>query len=103
MSRRFWALCQHHISVRDIDEPACYEAVARMLVHLPVYRTYVDPHYGEESATDVAYVQQALERARTSATTPDRIYVLLANILVGCAATRSEERRVGKECRSRRS
>ena len=85
LARRFWALCQHHIEIRDIDELSCYEVVSRMLVHLPVYRTYVDPTTGDAQEADVEHLRFALAAARENAIAPDRVYVLLANILAGRA------------------
>ena len=87
LARRFWAITQHHVQVRDTDEASCYEVVSRMIARLGVYRTYVDPETGAAGAADVACVREALEAARDGARAPDRLYVLLANVLLGRAGT----------------
>ncbi len=67
---------------RDYARPALREALANVVAHFPVYRTYV----GQKGATDAdrAVIARAVAGARHAATTPDlSIYDFIADALTG--------------------
>jgi len=95
LARALWVEVQEHLEVRDTDDLACAAALTDVLVHLDVYRTYVDPETGEGSAEDEARVDAAVAAARAGgaggvgrgAAVPDALYDHLGDVLSGRAAT----------------
>jgi (1->4)-alpha-D-glucan 1-alpha-D-glucosylmutase len=69
-------------------------AIAETIVHLPVYRTYVDERRVEPCAADRALLEDALAAARPSGRASPAAFDLLAAALLGGAApgTPDEER-----------
>ena len=92
LARRLWALTQERLELRDVDERACLAAVTALLVALPVYRTYVDPHTGEPRPEDVAVVEQAADVARAGAGAFGFLVDFLADLLLGRAQTSAAQR-----------
>jgi (1->4)-alpha-D-glucan 1-alpha-D-glucosylmutase len=81
LARRLWVLTQQHPEVRDVDDLACTDVLARVLAAMDVYRAYVDPETGAASDADRAIVRRAVERAR--GTGPDELYGFVERLLCG--------------------
>jgi (1->4)-alpha-D-glucan 1-alpha-D-glucosylmutase len=64
LAGRLWALTQMHPEVRDVDDLACLEVVARTAQAMDIYRTYVDPDTGAADAEDERRIDAAINAAR---------------------------------------
>lgn len=63
LARATWEACQEQPAVRDVDYRTLLEAVTRLLVAMPVPRTYVDPRTGEATERDRRAIGQAVDAA----------------------------------------
>jgi (1->4)-alpha-D-glucan 1-alpha-D-glucosylmutase len=66
LTRIFAAVCQRQRRHRDHAATQIEEALAELIVHFPVYRSYVRPELGGVSEQDVRVVEEALEAARAA-------------------------------------
>jgi (1->4)-alpha-D-glucan 1-alpha-D-glucosylmutase len=89
LGRILWAVTADHLEVRDVDERACRDALARTMIELEVYRTYVDPVDGTAGAHDLALLAPAVTAAAADPDTvaPPELYRFLADALTGHAGT----------------
>ena len=87
LSRRFWALAQEHLEVRDIDDRHVETVLTEVLVAMPVYRTYVDPETAEASARDREILAGAVEAARTASSAPAFVLDFALQVLTGDAGS----------------
>ena len=66
MARVTWNACQQSNDVRDVDYRTLLEALTRLLIAMPVYRTYVDAATGQASDATVEVLDQAVAAARAA-------------------------------------
>ncbi|HUH08047.1 MAG TPA: malto-oligosyltrehalose synthase [Egibacteraceae bacterium] len=85
-----WHISQQDLSVRDVDDRACLEAINATIAWLGVYRTYVDPWTGNAEAEDQARIFQAAQAAATGGGAPDYLFAFLARALSGQAGDDAE-------------
>ncbi|CAN5455066.1 malto-oligosyltrehalose synthase [soil metagenome] len=86
LTRAVWDACQDEPSVRDVDYRTLLDAVSRVLVSLPVHRTYVDPRQEEAAEADRAVIAAAVETAssiQARRPVPDVIWRYLTALLAG--------------------
>ena len=76
-------ICEMHREHRDYTRHELHEAVRDVVACFPVYRTYVQAERGDISETDVRYISQAVDSAKSSRGDLDeRLFEFLKDILL---------------------
>ncbi|MEE8601093.1 malto-oligosyltrehalose synthase [Euzebya tangerina] len=86
LARVTWNACQQSNDVRDVDYRTLLEAVSRLLVAMPVYRTYVDAETGQASGRTVEIIERAVASAKAADsgdTIPDVLWRYLSRLFSG--------------------
>jgi len=76
-------ICEMHREHRDYTRHELHEAVRDVVACFPVYRTYVQAERGDTSETDVRYISQAVDSAKSArADLDERLFEFLKDILL---------------------
>ncbi len=78
----FLQICEEHREHRDYTRHEIHEAIREVVAAFPVYRTYIRAAAGAISESDIEYISQAVEMAKTAR--PDleaRLFDFLRDVL----------------------